>query len=145
MPTGKTPSSKRSNRSWSRDVVIVACAVSAGIHVGLTPDHLAENTALGLAFAASAAVLAGLCVALTVRLGVVPLAGASVLLAGLVAAYGLAVSSGLPILHPEAEAVEPLALFTKAVELAGLLAAVQLLRGGEPAMALEPQSKGTLA
>jgi hypothetical protein len=145
VPAGDTPSTTQSNRSWSRDVVIVACAVSAGIHAGLTPDHLAEGIALGLAFAASAVALAALCVALTLRPGVVLLAGASLLLAGLVAAYGLAVSSGLPILDPEAEPVETLALVTKAVELAGLLAALQLLRRGEPAIAVEPRPKGTLA
>ena len=146
MPAGNTRSQTHTNRSWSRDVLIVACAISAGIHAGLTPDHLAESTSLGLAFAASAAALAGVCVALTLRPGVVPLAGASVLLVGLVAAYGLAVSAGLPILHPEAEPVEPLAVVTKAVELAGLLAAMQLLlRRSEPRPALGPRPKGTLA
>lgn len=146
MPAGDTPSPTQSNRSWTRDLVIVACAVSAGIHAGLTPDHLAEGTALGLSFAASAAALAGLCVALTVHPGGVPLVAASVLLAGLVAGYGLAVTSGLPVLHPEAEPVEALAVVTKAVELLGLAAAMHLvLRGRELPVAVQPRPKGRLA
>jgi len=136
----------RFKRSWERDAVIVACAISAGIHAALTPEHLAEGTAAGVAFGASAALLAGLCVALTVRPGVVPLVAAFLLLAGLVAAYGLAVTSGLPVLHPEAEPVEGLAVATKAVELLGLAAAAHLvLRARELPMAVGPRPKGRFA
>jgi len=136
----------RFRRSWERDVVIVACAISAGIHAALTPEHLAEGTAAGVAFGASAVVLAGFCIALTVHPGVAPLAGASLLLAGLVAAYGLAVTSGLPVLHPEAEPVEGLAVVTKAVELLGLVAAAHLvLRVRGVPVAVGQQPKGRLA
>jgi hypothetical protein len=136
----------RFKRSWERDVVIVACAISAGIHAALTPEHLAEGTAAGVAFGASAAVLAGLCIMLTVHPGVVPLAAASLLLAGLVVAYGLAVTSGLPALHPEAEPVEGLAVVTKAIELIGLAAAAQLvLRARGVPVAVGPRPKGRLA
>ena len=38
------------------DAVIVACAVSAGIHAALVPEHLEEGRAAGIAFAVSAAV-----------------------------------------------------------------------------------------
>jgi hypothetical protein len=146
VPAGDTHSPTQSNRSWTRDLLIVACAVSAGIHTALTPEHLAEGTAPGLAFAASAAALAGLCVALTVHPGVVPPLATSVLLAGLVAAYGLAVTSGLPVLHPEAEPVEALAVVTKAVELLGLAAALHLvLRGRELPRAVRPRPKGRFA
>jgi hypothetical protein len=136
----------RFKRSWERDAVIVACAISAGIHAALTPEHLAEGTAAGVVFGASAALLAGLCVALTVRPGVVLLVAAFLLLAGLVAAYGLAVTSGLPVLHPEAEPVEGLAVVTKAVELLGLAAAAHLvLRARELTMAVGPRPKGRFA
>lgn len=136
----------RFKRSWERDVVIVACPISAGIHAALTPEHLAEGTAAGVAFGASAAVLAGLCIMLTVHPGVVPLAAASLLLAGLVVAYGLAVTSGLPALHPEAEPVEGLAVVTKAIELIGLAAAAHLvLRARDVPVAVGPRPKGRLA
>ena len=52
------------------------------------------------------------------------------MLLGLLAAYALATTTGVPALHPEVEPVEGLALVTKAVEGAGLLAAaLVLLRG----------------
>jgi hypothetical protein len=115
-----------------RDLVIVACAISAGIHAALAPGHWAEGVAAGAAFAASAFVLAGLAVALTRRPGIPALAGAAAVLAGLLVSYVLAVSTGLPVLHPESEPVEALALFTKAVEAAGLLAAAHLLAAPFP-------------
>jgi hypothetical protein len=37
-----------------RDALIVACAISAGIHAALTPAHFAEGTGAGLGFAAAA-------------------------------------------------------------------------------------------
>ena len=43
--------------------------------------------------------------------------------------YALAVTTGVPLLHPDREAVDLLALGTKAVETVGLLAAAGLLRG----------------
>ena len=119
-----------------RDVLIVACAMSAGIHAVLAPDHFADGTAAGLGFACSAALLAGLAVALTRRPSVAVAAGAAVTLAGLIASYGLAVTVGVPLLHPEPEPVDGLALFTKSVEAAGLLAAVDLA---------VPRLKGMLA
>ena len=111
-----------------RDLVITACAVSAGIHAALVPAHLAESAAAGSAFAASAAVLAGLAVVLTRQPTPAALAVAAGTFAALLVAYALAVTTGLPVLHPEPEPVDGLALFTKAVELTGLAAATDLLR-----------------
>jgi hypothetical protein len=64
----------------------------------------------------------------------------------LLISYGLAVTTGLPLLHPHPEAVAGLALFTKAVELLGLLAATHLLweRRSAPFLSF-PRLKGTLA
>ena len=41
-----------------RDLVIIACAISAGIHAALTPELLAEGAAAGR-LCGSAALLAG--------------------------------------------------------------------------------------
>jgi hypothetical protein len=71
------------------------------------------------------------------------LAGAVVLFAALLVAYAAAVATGLPIVHPEREAVEPLAVFTKAVEAVGALAALHLLR--RPAPAARPIPLGLTA
>lgn len=129
-----------------RDLVIVTCAISAGIHAALVPGHYAEGAASGTGFAASAFVLAVLVVALTRQATVPALFGAAALLAGLIASYGFAVTTGLPLLHPHAESVEGLAIFTKAVELIGLATALHLLPRRQLAAAITlPRPKGTLA
>lgn len=128
-----------------RDLLVLACAVSAGIHAALVPDHLTEGTGAGLGFLAAAIGLALLAVALTRRpRSTAALGAASVLLAGLLASYVLAITSGVPVLHPDPESVDGLALFTKGVELAGLLAAMHLLlRERGALMRVIPRTKGT--
>ena len=111
-----------------RDVVILACAVSAGIHGALVPDHFDEGTGAGLGFLAAAVSLAGLVVWLTWRPGsTLAVAAAAAMFVGLLASYALAITTGMPVLHPDPEAVDGLALATKAIEAAGLLAAASLL------------------
>jgi hypothetical protein len=128
-----------------RDLAIVACATSAGIHAALVPGHFAEATGAGLGFLGSAIVLAGLVVALTLRPSPPVLAGTIVVLAGLIGSYALAITSGLPLLHPEPEPAGGLAVTTKVVEAAGLLAAMHLLSRDRSAFALTlPRPKGTL-
>jgi hypothetical protein len=111
-----------------RDVVILACAISAGIHAALTPAHAAEGAAMGVAFATSAAALAVLAIVLTGEVTPGALAAAAGVFGALLVGYALAVTTGLPILHPGREPLDGLAIFTKGVEIAGLLAAVDLLR-----------------
>jgi drug/metabolite transporter (DMT)-like permease len=106
-----------------RDLVIVACAVSAGIHAALAPQH---GLAAGLGFVLSAAALAGLAAALARRASRRLLDGAIVLLGGLLGAYALAATTGIPVLHPDPEPVDGLAVATKAIEALGLLAALNL-------------------
>jgi hypothetical protein len=127
-----------------RDVVILACSVSAGIHGALAPAHFAEGTGAGLGFVASAILLAALAVALTVRpASSLPLAGAAIVFAGLLGSYALATTTGLPLLHPQPEPVDGLALATKAFETVGLATALNLLRR-RPAPVLTPHPKGQL-
>jgi hypothetical protein len=126
----------------ARDLLIVACAVSAGIHAALVPKHLEEGRPAGVAFAISAALLAAAAVGLTRHLSPAQLGATAALLVGLILSYLLAVTTGVPVLHPTVEPVEGLALFTKAVELVGVVAAVALL---EPAPILAGRPKGTLA
>jgi hypothetical protein len=110
------------------DVVILACAVSAGIHGALAPAHFAEGAGAGVGFVASSILLAVLAVALTVRPeSSVLLAGAALVFAGLLASYALATTTGLPLLHPQPEPVDGLALATKAFEAVGLVTALNLL------------------
>jgi hypothetical protein len=126
-----------------RDVVILACAISAGIHGALVPGHFDERTGAGLGFVAATLALAGLVVWLTWRpANRSALAAAAVTFAGLLGSYALATTTGLPVLHPDPEPVDGLALATKAIEAAGLLAATSLL--WRPVAVTLHQPKGTL-
>ena len=62
---------------------------------------------------------------------------------GVIAGYAFAITTGVPVLHPDVEAIDGLALFTKAVEAAGLVTAASLVR--RPSLASLRQPKGTLA
>lgn len=110
------------------DALIVTCAVSAGIHAALAPDHFHEATAAGLGFVAATVLLAALAVQLTVRpADRYVLTAAALVFVGLILSYGLAITTGVPVLHPDVEPVDGLALFTKAIEIAGLTASLSLL------------------
>jgi hypothetical protein len=128
-----------------RDFVIVACAISAGIHAALTPEHFREGAGAGGGFLAATALSAAFALALTRRPTPAVTAAAALTFAGLIGSYALAVTTGVPLLHPEVEAVDGLALVTKAIEAAGLIAALLLLRDPSrtyPLHSLRP--KGTL-
>ena len=80
----------------SRNVVLVACAASAGVHAGLVPSHLDENVWLGIAFAGSVGLLLALIVSLW-HAGDPRRRAASVaaVLAALIVAYSLSRTIGL--------------------------------------------------
>jgi hypothetical protein len=123
--------------SVESDILIVACGMSAGIHAALAPDHFAEGTGPGIGFAFAAVVLASLVVGLTYRpASTVGVAAAGIVLAGLIVSYALATTTALPLLHPDVEPVDGLALATKAIEAGGLLAAAHLLWRGRLAVAV---------
>jgi hypothetical protein len=111
------------------DVVILACAISAGIHGVLVPSHFDEGTWPGVGFAAATVALTGIVVWLTSRpASMFALAAAAATLTGLLVSYALAITTGVPVLHPHPEPVDGLALATKAIEAVGVLAATSLLR-----------------
>ena len=131
----------------ARDLLIVVCGISAGIHAAIAPEHFAEGAGPGIGFVAAAVGLAVFAVVLTLRPPTAAtLAGPAVLLAGLIVSYALAVSSGLPVLHPEPEPLHALAVVTKAIEGAGLVAALHLLRLGRSGVVIPfPSPKGVLS
>jgi hypothetical protein len=93
------------------------------------PEHWEEIKGAGVGFAVSALLLGALIVVLTLRpASRLALAGAALVFIGLIISYVLAVTTGVPVLHPEVEPVEGLAVFTKLVEVVGLAAALCLLR-----------------
>jgi hypothetical protein len=125
------------------DLVIFTCAISAGIHGALVPDHFEEGTGAGLGFAVATVLLAILAVVLTRKPRQLALVATTAVFAGLIASYALVLTTGFPVLHPEPEAADALALFTKAIEAIGLVLAASLLRRPSLAITLT-QPKGTL-
>jgi hypothetical protein len=106
------------------DVVILACAISAGIHGALVPDHFEEGMGAGLGFVVATVLLAVLVVALTGKPTQLAMLATAAVFAGLIASYALVITTGFPVLHPESEPVDGLALFTKAIEAVGFVAAI---------------------
>jgi hypothetical protein len=116
--------------------------VSAGIHGALAPAHFREGAGAGLGFVAATLVLAVLVVWLTIRpASLLAPAAATLVFVGLLGSYAMAVTSGLPLLHPAPEPISGLGLLTKAFEVVGFAAAASVL--WRPFAALNPQPKGT--
>jgi hypothetical protein len=124
-----------------RDALVVSCAVSAGVHGALVAEHLAEGAGAGAGFAVATVALAACVVVLTRRATRPVVLVSGLLLAGLLASYALATTTGLPLLHPEVEPVDGLALGTKAVEALGLVAALGLLHDGRRSRAPGPRRR----
>jgi hypothetical protein len=124
------------------DLVILTCAISAGIHAALVPDHLEEGTGAGLGFLAAALLLAVLAFALTQDPTRLAFGATGAVFVGLITSYALAATIGFPLLHPEPEAVDGLALITKAVEGVGLVLCASVFRPPLPSFRLT-QPKGT--
>jgi hypothetical protein len=117
------------SRGIERTTLLVAGSVGAGVHAGLAPEHLHEWLPLGIAFVASAAVLAAAVVVLAVRPDDTrPAHALAVLLLGLVAAYAATRLTALPPLDPTREAPDPLGLATSAIEAGGAFAGLRLTR-----------------
>jgi hypothetical protein len=113
--------------SRTADVVVAACAISAGAHAALVPSHVDHAPLLGIAFVVAVILLLGVGVAL-VRSPGSPRAAqsAALLFAALIASYGAATTIGIPLLSIEPEAVDGVAIATKAVESVGLLFSLKL-------------------
>jgi hypothetical protein len=112
-----------------RVLLLVAGSVSVGVHAALAPEHLHEWPPLGAAFVAAAAAVAAAVAAFAVRpSGLWPSRALAFLLAGLVASYAATRLVALPPLDPAREQLDPIGVFTTAVEAAGLIFALRLGR-----------------
>jgi hypothetical protein len=108
-------------------LVVLAAAVSAGIHAGLVPEHLGEMPLLGVSFIVAVLALLAIAAAVAVRpQAQLPASLAAFLFAGLILAYAASRTTGLPVLEPEPEPVDAIGIATVAVQLVGLLAALWL-------------------
>jgi hypothetical protein len=111
----------------SRNMLIAACAASAGLHAGLVPEHLGEEPRLGIAFVLATLLLLALTVALTT--GIQPRLSSTVAaatLAALIVSYVLSRTAGLPWLVEDTEPFNVVGLLTQGIQGAGLLAALSL-------------------
>ena len=114
-------------------VVIVLCAATAGAHAALVPGHLEHEPRLGIAFVGATALLLAAAVALAYRPDDTRVGTATaLLLAALIGAYVVNVTTGLPWLSDGPEPVDIVGLATKSVEGIGLLFSIQLapIKGG---------------
>jgi hypothetical protein len=112
--------------AMNRTLLLLAGAVSAGVHAGLAPEHLHEWPPLGAAFVAAAAAAALAVAALVLRpASLWPPRILGALLGGLVVAYALTRLVALPPFDPDREPLDLLGVCTCAVEAAGLVAAVR--------------------
>jgi hypothetical protein len=101
-----------------RLLVIAACGASAGVHAGLVPGHYEESHAMGVLFGLAGIGLASVASALTLWPGaLLPVFAAAGLFASLIAAYVAA-----------REPFDALGGVTKAIEAAGFVLAILLLR-----------------
>jgi hypothetical protein len=115
----------RLTRLAPADLVVFACAASAGIHAGLVPEHLREEPRLGIAFAlAVVALLVSAAVVAVKSLDRGAAGLAAVALGGLVACYVASRTTGIPLLDPEPEAVDAVGVSAVAIQLAGLVFAL---------------------
>ena len=110
--------------AW-RAAAVVGLALSAALHVGLTPAHFEEAAAQGFFFGAAgviSAVLAATVLAWPSRLAYLAGAGISLALIVLWAVFLLVPPPGAEA----AEAVDPIGLLTKAMELVAVIACTAL-------------------
>ena len=115
-----------------RQLSIAACVVSAIVHGHLVTQHAASAPALAAAFLTATGALVVAAALLHSRTATATTAaGTTLLLVGLVAAYAIDGTVGLPlsVAHAAAheEQLDALGLATKAIELLGAAAAFSLL------------------
>jgi putative Mn2+ efflux pump MntP len=108
-------------------LVVFACAAAAGAHAGLVPEHLREESRLGVAFVLAALLLSATGTATAIRPGDRRFAKAAALaLGGLIAAYAVSRTTGIPLLAPDREAVDAVGVVTTVVEALGVACALRL-------------------
>jgi hypothetical protein len=104
------------------NVVVLACAASAGVHAALTPHHLEESAWLGAGFAVAAvALFAGALRFTADEVSTVEAVAVALLLVALIAGYAVSRSAGLPP-SGEVEPVDVVGMATQAIQAGGLVA-----------------------
>ena len=118
----------RQQRVRGARVLVFACAASAGAHAGLVPAHLDGEPRLGFAFLLAVVLLLICAAAVAIRPSdrrTTSVAG--LVLGGLIAAYLLSRTTGIPGLDPEQEALDAVGAVTNIVEAIGVVVALWLI------------------
>jgi hypothetical protein len=124
---GRRDGRRRPRRGTATRLLVLACAASAGAHAGLVPEHLHEAPRLGAAFIVAVGLLIAAGAALLARPADRRVArAAAVLMAGLIVAWAVSRTTGIPLLQPDPEEVDAVGVVTKLVEAAGLWLAAWL-------------------
>ncbi len=122
-----TTTAVRERDDLLRSVLIGVLGASAGVHAAMAPHHYAESATAGVTFVAGAIAMLALAARLAVRPSRAGYVAAAVVLVGAVGAYALALLGPVPLVASHAEALSPLGVLTKAAEIAGLYAAINLV------------------
>lgn len=113
----------------SAGLLATTMAVSAGIHIGLTPEHLTEMPRLGQAFIVASLLGIAIAVALMLRPDDRRIAAIGGLFClGQIIAWALIVTIRVPLFSGTPEPVEAIAILCKAVEAVGVGFAADLVR-----------------
>jgi hypothetical protein len=131
LPKVKVEATHVMTSNARRGLLALTVAFSAGIHAALVPEHLREMPPLGYLFIFAAAVGAAIAIALVTSSNDsrIPLVAALFLFTQVVV-WTLFVVLPIPGFTGTPEAVEPIALVCKAIELLGLALALPLGVGG---------------
>lgn len=125
MRNGRVPTV--SSRRRGATVLVFTCAASAGAHGGLVPAHLNGEPRLGAAFLIAVVLLVAAATSVAARPGDRRITSAAgLILAGLILAYVVSRTTGIPVLDPEPEAVDAVGIATSVVEALGVLVALGL-------------------
>lgn len=117
----------RLETNWARRLLSLSCALSAGVHLALVPEHTHESLILAGGFAATALALFSTGAWIERR----PVtsrgaAAAAALLVVLIGLYAASRSIGLPGVS-DAEPLDLVGALTQGVQLVGLAAALTLM------------------
>lgn len=111
--------------------VVFACAASAGAHAGLAPSHLQSEPRMGVAFVVAVLLLLATGLLAALRPADVHVASAAALLfVGLIAAYIISRTTGIPVLQSDPESLDAIGVATNVVEAVGFASALLLTQPG---------------
>ncbi len=122
---------RRGRANAATSFLVVAGAISAGVHAGLVPRHLHEWVPLGISFILAATAIGAAVAAVALRPSSVwTLRALAALLFAVVAAFVLTRLTALPPLDPAREPLDLLGGCITALELAALAVAIHVSKGG---------------